>query len=337
MSSIDYRQPQNRRAYFDALYQLNLEHGVMPGLVYLYLPELARRRDWGAEQRLWFAFLNGLTQNPITSLRLFEQLPQVPPAGAALTRFEEWFNAEWDTLQFDTDRRYQKKDTPAAIRAYARVVAEHGAGAQAAMLTGRSYAELWRLVREHYHSFGRLSAFSYLEYVALNGYGADCADLLFGDRAGSRSHRNGMLFLLGLDHLVWDRRQPNSHSGDYPDFGRMCAWLGERAEALLTEFSAANHDTPHVSRYTLESNLCTFKNHFFGRRYPGVYADMAWERILWADERGQSAYTEVFKDMRYELLPDWLRLECETEPLTLKQRATLFPATGQPYRAGCFL
>ena len=55
----DYRLPENRHEYFTALYKMNLERGVMPGLVYLYLPELARRYSWNAEQKLWFAFLNG--------------------------------------------------------------------------------------------------------------------------------------------------------------------------------------------------------------------------------------------------------------------------------------
>ena len=88
----DYRLPENRKEYFTALYKMNLEHGVMPGLVYLYMPELARRYGWDAEQKLWFAFLNGLTQNPITSLRLLTRLPMVPPASAQLTHFNDWFN-----------------------------------------------------------------------------------------------------------------------------------------------------------------------------------------------------------------------------------------------------
>jgi hypothetical protein len=333
--SKDYREPAHRQAYFNALYQLNLQHGVMPGLVYLYMPELAKRFGWNDEQKLWFAFLNGLTQNPITSLRMFVQLWECPPAGAQLTRFTEWFNANWDNLQFDTDRRYQKKDTIDAIKAYAVLVGQHGS--QVAMLTGKSYAELWALVRDHYHSFGRLSSFSYLEYVHLNGFGADCDTLLFDDKSGSKSHRNGMLFLLGQDNLVWDKRQPNSHDGKYSDFKKMCTWLEARASELMKEFYAKRYPHWAVSRFTFESNLCTFKNHFFGRRYPGVYADMAWERILWADERGQTSYTGVFKEMREQLLPEWLRAECEAQPLTLKQKAALFPATGQPYRGEHFL
>lgn len=334
---IDYRSPEHRGAYFERLYGLNLTYGIMPGLVYVYLPALAERYGWGAEQRLWFAFLNGLTQNPITTHRLFTALPEVPPAGAGLTQFADWFNREWDSLQFDTDRRYQKKDTVQAIKTYAALVAEHGT--QAAMLTGKSYAELWALVRDRYLSFGRLSSFSYLEYVHLNGYGADCDDLLFSDKSGSRSHRNGMLFLLGMDHLVWDKRQPNSHDGNYPDFRRMCEWLGARAEDFLLEFSAQNPDMPHVSRFTLESNLCTFKNHFFGRRYPGVYADMAWERIERADAHGQHAHTAPFKEIRAGALPEWLRMECERggTRLSLAQRGAAFPRTGTPFRGEYFL
>lgn len=332
---VDHRTKENRYAYFDKLYRLNLEYGIMPGLVYLYMPELARRYGWDAEQRLWFAFLNGLTQNPITSLQLFDRLPVVPPASAGLNSFTEWFNTHWDTLQFDTDRRYQKRDTVQAIKTYAALVEQHGS--QVEMLTGKSYEDLWKLVREGYYSFGRLSSFSYLEYVHLNGFGADCDNMLFEDKSGSKSHRNGMLFLLGFDHLVWDKRANNGFEGKYENFKTMCSWLNEQADDFLIGFSEAHPDTPNVSRYTLESNLCTFKNHFFGRRYPGVYADMAWERILWADERGQSAFTEVFKDMRSQLLPTWLRAECESEPLSIKSKAAMFPDTGLPYRGEHFL
>jgi len=332
---IDYRFPENRVEYFNLLYQLNLQHKVMPGLVYLYMPEIAARYDWDAEQKLWFAFLNGLTQNPITSLNLMSRLPIVPPTVAKLTVFTDWFNENWDVLQFDTDRRYQKKDTIQAIKAYARLVEEHKT--QEAMLTGKSYKELWDLVRNNYVSFGRLSSFSYLEYVYLNGFGADCDDLLFEDKSGSKSHRNGMLFLLGQDQHVWDKRLDNGCKGEYDNFKSMCGYLKREAKGYLRDFYTKRYPHQHVGNFTMESNLCTFKNHFFGRRYPGVYADMAQERIEWADERGLKHITSVFKDIRSNSLPEWLRSECEKERLPLKQKAAIFPSTGRPYRAEYFI
>jgi hypothetical protein len=330
---MDYRQPEKRHEYFDALYTMNLKHGVMPGLVYLYMPEMAKHFGWDDEDKLWFAFLNGMTQNPITSLRLFTQLPSVPPAGAGLNQFTDWFNGNWETLQFDTDRRYQKRDTIEAIKTYARLVEEHGT--QKAMLTGKTYQELWNLVRNRYYSFGRLSSFSYLEYVYLNGFGSDCDDLLFGDKSGSKSHRNGMMFLLGQDQFIWDKRANNGFDGTYPNFPSLVGWLSGAANTYLKVYRAAHPTINNVGNFTLESNLCTFKNHFFGRRYPGVYADMAWERIVWAEAHNIDC--RLFKDMRAGLLPDWLRAETENVQMTINQKAALFAATGYPYRGDNFL
>lgn len=329
----DYRLKENRLEYFSALYKMNLEHGVMPGLVYLYMPELAKRYGWGDEQKLLFAFYNGMTQNPITSLRFMEQLPELPPAGAALSKFSDWFNTNWENLQFDTDRRYQKKETVTAIKAYAQLVSEHG-GYQALMLT-KSFKDLWAMVSTSYHSFGRLSAFSYLEYVYIMGFGADCNQMFFDDKSGSKSHRNGMFFLLGMDDKVWDKRCDKfgmvSHTGCYENFAAMCSWLERQADEYLLNSAPADG---HTGRFTFESSLCTFKNHFFGRRYPGVYADLALERIEYAEARGINV--DVFKDMRTSL-PKWLRLECSKERKTVAENAALFAETGFPFRGEHFL
>jgi len=329
----DYRRPEHRMEYFTELYRLNLCYGIMPGLVYIYLPELARRYGWGPEQRLWFAFLNGLTQNPITSLILFLQLDQVPKPDDRLTGFEVWFNMHWDHLQFDTDRKYQKKDTVAAIKHYAKKVRDHGD--QATMLTGK-YQDLWSKCSQ-IMSFGRLSTFSYLEYVKISGYGADCDSLLF-ESAGSRSHRNGMLLLLGMDNLVWDRRQKNGFKGDYDDIGALAAELEAKAEEFLATFELHHPAAPNVSKFTMESNLCTFKNHFFGHRYPGVYADMAWQRIERAEEKGYKDITAIFRQIREDRLPKWLRTELLPPTATpIPNRGESFRTMGRVYRGRYFL
>lgn len=331
---MDYRLPENRGAYFSALYKMNLEQGVHPGLVYLYMPELARRYGWTEDQKLWFAAINGMTQNPITSMIIMEQLPECPAPGADLTAFTSWFNESWENLQFDVDKRYQKKDTVAAIESYARLAVE--AGGQVPLLTG-DYASLWRSLGR-VTSFGRLGTFSYLEYVYIMGHGADCDNLLFQDKSGSRSHRNGMFFLLGLDELVWDKRMPNGHTGDYgKGFKPLCEQITKASQVWLARFKQQHPELEYAGNFTFESQCCAFKNGFFSRRYPGVYADLGWERIQWADEHGLERHTQIFKDIRAERLPDWLRIETETNPVSKAQRASMFAETGVPHRAEHFL
>ena len=332
----DYRLREHRAEYFSALYRMNLERRAMPGLVYLYMPMMAERYDWDAESKLWFAALNGFTQNPITSLRMMQQLPECPPAGAALSRFDAWFNDNWETLNFDDDRRKNKRNTVEGIRSYAQLVSEHGGYQALLWAPGQSYAEAWGKA-QRVHSFGRLSTFSYLEYVRIMGFGAECNDLMFEDFEGSRSHRNGALFLQGADNLVYDKRSGNEFNGKYEHFPQMCDWLLEKSNEFLRGFVAQNPDTPDVGYFTLESQYCQFKNGFFRRRYPGVYADMAWDRIKWYDEHGFAALTSVFKDMRAEGLPAWLREECETQPVARPKKAAQFADTGVPYRAEYFL
>lgn len=331
----DYRLPENRQEYFANLYFMNLENKVMPGLVYLYLPELAKRLGWDNEQKLWFAFLNGMTQNPVTSMYLMSKLPQVPPAGAGLSVFSEWFNENWDNLHFDTDRRYQKKETVDAIKSYANLVSEYGS--QESMLTNKPYKQLWEIVRNNYRSFGRLSSFSYLEYVYLLGFGADCDNLVFEDKSGSKSHRNGMFLFMGRDDLVWDKRLDNGQDGNYENFSKMCYYLDGVAADRIARYRAARPDLPNIGNFTLESNLCTFKNHFFARRYPGVYADMAQERIEAYEAKGLFEYSDVFRKIREDHLPEWLRCECSDDKRSLKQKASLFVDTGFPYRGEHFL
>lgn len=328
---IDYRLKENRLKYFSQLYNMNLVFRVHPGLVYLYMPELKKHFNWSDEVALYFATINGHTQNPITSLKIMEFIPALPESEAEWKSAQKHFDLQWAYMSFDTDRNKQKKDTINGLRSYAKLVKE--AGSQAALWSSKKrYEELWASASS-IHSFGRLSTFSYLEYIKLNGFGADCTDLMFDDFDGSRSHRNGMFFLQGADDFVFDKRQPNSHSGKYDDFNNICAQLETFADKFLRDFQDEYGYHPNISKFTLESCLCQFKNGFFSRRYPGVYADMAWDRIKWYDQRSMSHLTGVFKDIRKKELPEWLREECEKETVPRTVKAKRFAETGTPFRA----
>ena len=331
----DYRMPENRREYFDALYSMNLHHGVMPGLVYLYMPELAEHFRWDDEQKLWFAVINGCTQNPITSLIKFNKFPEPPATPEKWGQMNAWFNAHWSELQFDTDRLKNKRNTVKALFTYWKAVKELAAGSQARFWSGLTFKQAWERA-DMIFSFGRLSKFSYLEYVRIMGFGSDCDDMMFEDFDGSRSHRNGALFLLGKDDIVFDKRASNGFDGKYHDFKKMCDWLENWCVEYLGRRVLNDHH-PHSGRFTLESQFCQFKNGFFKRRYPGVYADMAWERIQKYDELGFSRDVEVFKAIRAAHLPDWLRVETEVKPVARALRAAQFADTGFPFNGEHFL
>lgn len=334
---LDYRTKENRGTYFDALYKSSLVNGVLPGLVYCYFPMLKERLGWDEETCLWFAFLNGMTQNPLTSLRLFEQLPAPPRGEPELIKFNAWFDAHWSSLQYDTDRRYQKKDTVTAIASYVRALDDYQRSQVAMLDSHRSWDDLWHFVTTRFKTFGRLSAFSYLEYLQIFGHGKPCTSLMFNDRNGSKSHRNGMLFFMGMDELVHDKRAANGFDGEYENFDRMCGWLEGRAAEKIADFKSKNPGLNHVSRETFESQCCQFKNSFFGRRYMGVYSDMAYERLVWYHEHvGKDANFKRILEIR-ESLPDWLRMEVKNDGLTIKQKAAIFPRTGVPYRAAEYL
>jgi hypothetical protein len=326
---MDYRQKGQRGVYFDSLYRASLEYKIHPGLVYLYIPQLVRKFNWGTEETLWFCVINGHTQNPITSFRIFEQQPTIPTTDSEWSRLQDWFNEEWSNLSFDTDRRKQKKDTIQGLKSYAKLVGDE---TQEKLWKGKSYEECW-LTANSIHSFGRLSTFSYLEYVKIVGHAPDCNDLMFRDFEGSKSHRNGMFLLLGKDELVYDKRMENGQSGKYDNFSTLCEGLETTATEWLFDFRERVFDHEDIGRFTFESCLCQFKNNFFARRYPGVYSDMGFDRIKWYEVRGFQKETLAFREMREELLPAWLLEEREDPVVPRKIKAAMFTETGVPFRA----
>jgi hypothetical protein len=326
---VDYRQPENRLKYFKELYNVNVSNKVHPGLVYLYLPELKAYYNWDDEEALWFAVINGHTQNPITSLKILEFMPSPKMSESEWKFAEDKFNADWTTLSFDADRNKHKKNTIKGLRSYVELM---DSKSQVELFSNKTYEEYWDIAHSIY-SFGRLSTFSYLEYVRITGFGSDCTNLMFNDFSGSRSHRNGMFFLLGMDDMIFDKRQIPSHNGKYDNFENLCETLEDKAERFLFDFTKEFGYDNDISKFTLESCLCQFKNGFFKRRYPGVYADMAFDRIKWYDSRGFDKFTEPFKAIRSDKLPDWLREECEVVVTPRKIKASMLVDTGKPFRS----
>lgn len=328
VGEVDYRLPEHRRAVFLDFYDFHLRYRSHPGCVYYLIPYLRGRLKWSDEETLWFAFLNGNTQNPVTSLLLH----RASSGGADVDGLLSFYDANYDRLAFDTDRRYHKKHLRTAVSGYLSLTG--GPGGQApfwATVASEGFGTVWEACRA-IPTFGRLSAFSYAEYLRVCRLDFDCDRLFLEDIPGSRSHRNGLCIVLGLDHLDWHDSNPD-FDGQYSR--DVLAGLELEGATLLADARARNAGEPwerDVSYFTLESTLCTYKGwHRINRRYPNVYNDMLYDRIRAAERAFPEADLKVFWDARFACLPEHLRLESSPhDPGLCPEKQNHYRLTGEP-------
>ena len=308
----DWRLPEHRREVFLDFYEFHLRYRSHPGGVYYIMPYLKDRFGWSEEEALWYAFLNGNTQNPITSMILMKRFPSMANAKDLVAFYRE----HYDKLEFDTDRRYAKNKLPGAIDSYRELTG----GAQEDFWWSTAhggFSEMWRAATSIY-TFGRLSAFSYLEYVRIMGVPFDCDTLMVGDKDGSRSHRNGLCIVEGLDQYDWHKSNPDFDGNYSPNLITKLEAAGASLLAEMKERAKGKEWEHDVSYFTLESTLCTYKSwHRPNRRYPNVYNDMMSNRIKKAEAVWGKAETQVFWEAREWALPEHLRIEDNPEDLGL--------------------
>ena len=298
MGNVDWRLPENRREAFLRFYAFHLEHKSHPGLVYSFLPAIAEDRGLDNDQRAWLAWLNGNTQNPAMSLLLLDAAPTHHDWRKAV----EFWNDNFKLMDFDTDRRHQKSKFGEATEKWAQEVGGSPfTGWAMAGLGG--WSDTWMHANAHPY-MGRLSAWSMTEYARiLLGHDVvpDSDTWLLNDVSGSKSHRNGIAVVAGYDATYWE--------ADVPKMLGIVEELEAYADGLLEEARERNPGHPDVGRLTMESALCTYKSwHKPNRRYPNVYADMAYNRIKKAEARFGTRF-DVLWEAREKDLPNYLRLE----------------------------
>lgn len=316
---MDFRKPEYRRECFLRFYQFHLKYKSHPGCVYSILPFLFKYYNFTDEQKLWFCFINGNTQNPITSLAIFDRFRDFEDL--KINEMEAWFQWHYPNLYFDLDRRHHKKNFVKAVESYQDQI---GKASQASFFEERK--DFWfldALIKKDFYSFGRLSTFSYMEYLKIAGLLLTCPTLFLEDINGSHSQRNGLCIVLGRDDLDW-----NTDDFDIKIYDeKLLQWLIVQGDILLMEARQRMKNEPYigdVSHFTLESALCAYKSfHRPNRRYPNVYMDMFHLRL----EKAMPIYAknkyvlDPFSEWR-NTVPNHLRTECnpKDQPLSkLKQ------------------
>lgn len=298
MTNTDWRLPENRREAFQRFYSFHLKHRSHPGMVYSFLPAIAEAFDLDDDGKAWLAWLNGNTQNAVSSLMLLEVAPRHTDWAKAV----EFWNNNFRALEWDTDRRHQKSKFGVATEQWFLDFGQSPADnwADAGSLGWRT---TWNFSLSQPH-MGRLSAWSGLEFARIllgSNVIPDAGVWLLEDVSGSQSHRNGLAFVKGYDSVYWEK-DAASLLGIVDD-------LTAFGDELLTEAYLRNEMHPDVGRLTMESALCTYKSwHKPNRRYPNCYADMMYNRIKKAEARFGRTF-EILWETRKKDLPTHLRLE----------------------------
>lgn len=323
---MDFREPRYRREVFLRFYEFHLKHRSHPGGVYFAMPWIANKFGFDFEQKLWMAFINGCSQNIVTTWKIFQNFPSIK--NLDLDSLNDWWNSNHTKFKsgsgWDSDRKYHKIGKTGLVESVASYKKQldkfssqqemfeskfyelHGCGGIGTPY--KNFDAVWDFVRKDFLSFGRLSTFSYLEYLRIQGLKIECSSLFLDDIGGSRSHRNGLCKVLGRDDLDWwDHKE--SHN---PNFGgyekETIAWLVTEAEILLEEAKIKIRHKD-VNYFTMESAFCTYKSwHRPNRRYPNVYMDMMHDRIRYAESQWGPEF-DIFWEMRKECLPSNLLLE----------------------------
>lgn len=298
-ASRDWRLPENRRESFQRSYTFSLRNLNFPGMVYSMLPSIADAFSLDDDQKAWLAWINGNTQNAVTSMLLLEAAPRPSDWKAAV----DFWNEHFTKLEWDTDRRHQKSKFGVATEAW---YTEHGYGpAQRwAEVSKQGWEGAWDYSLGQPY-MGRISAWSMLEFARiLLPYIPDVGSW-FLEASSSRSHRNALCLLLGYDDAWgWDREQ-----AEIPFMLDLFPAMNALAEDLLAEAHERNPGDPNVTRLTMESALCTWKSHHKpDRRYPNAYSDLMYERIRKAEARFGRKLPLLWK-IRQDTLPVELRLE----------------------------
>lgn len=319
-AGLDFRLPQYRREVFLRSYEWSVKHRSFPGGVHYVLPHLADAFDWDPEQRLWAAFLNANTQNPATTLLLMQAAPSPDRAGAAV----EFWQRNYRALDWDTDRRYHKARFADAVAGYRALTC----GDQQRYFRLPHEWTAWWAAALAVPTMGRLSAWSYLEYLRILQCGAPDADtLMLADIPGSRSHRNGLALIAGRDEWISDKQLGNGPVSYTPD---VLAELASTGYGLLDEARRRMPGEHAVGYLSLESALCTYKSwHKPNRRYPGVYNDMLHDRLVRAENRFGYRFGAIW-DARRAALPARLRLEdSPLDPGCVPVKQNWYRNTGQ--------
>ena len=288
---MDYRLKQNRKQAFIEWYAWSLKYGDCDPPIWL-LNYLFKRYEHNVEQKLWIAWIYGTTYHLPTAWVIWNEFPDFELVG--LDRLKQWNNENYKRLRYQTDTKYNKGFLPQQFESYKNWIGNKTQVEKFEEL--KTFDNVWNSVIKNLYKFGRYSTWFYMqtlnECVGLN---LVPKDLKLDDYSGSKSHRNGLCYALGLDD--WINKKLTKTEIEHLE-----------TESIQIQNTISTNYKLSGNPYKMETALCSFKKIFRKKqgRYLGYYLDRQAEEIAQVQSDGWKGIEwDVFWQARTETLhPD---------------------------------
>ena len=231
---------------------------------YCLLIPFADKAKLSPEERVWLAYLYGLSYSCTTAIRMFEAMPDPNQVKGKLIK--GFWKAEKPTLYFNPDKKYIKNNDQ-VIPAIKSVKDDLGGTSLLSRVVevsqnGDSFEGLYRYIQKTWRFFGPHGSYLFLDAL----YGL-CPEVYVDPtgldwKNGGKTVVEGMAHMLYQDELIQTRQFPLDRY--------------DRAVDLLQK-------TTGQPKVIIESVLCAFRKLFKGTRYVGYYADRMLEECTFVD------------------------------------------------------
>lgn len=256
------------------------------------------RFELNIEQRYWLAWLYGTTYHLPAAWVIWNEFPDFELVDQG--RLAKWNDAHYKKLRYQTDTKYNKGFLPDQFNSYKKWIGGRTQRAAIAQSARGGFDTLKSEVVNNWFKFGRYSSWYYIQTLkqCVGVRGVDPSGLLLNDYSGSRSHRNGLLYVLGEDSLVDQRLSAEK-----------IAQLEKTANDILQNVRALLPPELHDSAdfFAMETCLCSYKKlwRFERGRYLGYYLDRQGEEIKQVENDGWDGINwKPLWDARDETIPD---------------------------------
>lgn len=308
---IDFGIPNDsiklRKQIFKELMTPDAKTGYMDGEDYHLMYPYAEDNDLTLEQRLWAAFLYGLSYSCTTVFQFMNRFPTIQDV---TSRSIKLFWAEnKENLWFQPDKRYLKNNDQ-VIPAIKSLVHLSGGNLTEYMvpLLKQGFDSAYAHILKNWKYFGPSGAYLFFDaiYGLLPQLYSDPTHLDW--KNCGQTVPQGMAHLLGLDDQA---------IGNAP-------YDIQRYDRAVDRW-AKNLDSPKI---VIESNLCFLRKLFKGTRYLGYYADrQLCECAAVSNILDKQCGIDIW-DYRKRTCPKYLRGESNGWEGIRKERYKIFLNTG---------